>query len=160
MVTAGRCCWLAVMAASVTVVVSSSLRRDSPPRCLSSALIEKTEGGRLLGIQALVLLLLSSASHGGRFIAFFFFFNAFLQWTNTNHLSRVSQVSPTASRVLLSISRAWWQWLKHKEPALRNFYTASSTRSRPLQYVRKKLPSTDHEANGVICCRALSYHLS
>lgn len=160
MVTAGRCCWLAVMAASVTVVVSSSLRRDSPPRCLSSALIEKTEGGRLLGIQALVLLLLSSASHGGRFIAFFFFFNAFLQWTNTNHLSRVSQVSPTASRVLLSISRAWWQWLKHKEPALRNFYTASSTRSCPLQYVRKKLPSTDHEANGVICCRALSYHLS
>lgn len=160
MVTAGRCCWLAVMAASVTVVVSSSLRRDSPPRCLSSALIEKTEGGRLLGIQALVLLLLSSASHGGRFIAFFFFFNAFLQWTNTNHLSRVSQVSPTASRVLLSISRAWWQWLKHKEPALRNFYTASSTRSCPLQYVRIKLPSTDHEANGVICCRALSYHLS
>lgn len=61
------------MAASVTVVVSSSLKRDSPPRCLSSALIEKTEGGRLLGIQALVLLLLSSASHGGRFIAFFFF---------------------------------------------------------------------------------------
>lgn len=160
MVTAGRCCWLAVMAASVTVVVSSSLRRDSPPRCLSSALIEKTEGGRLLGIQALVLLLLSSASHGGRFIAFFFFLNAFLQWTNTNHLSRVSQVSPTASRVLLSISRAWWQWLKHKEPALRNFYTASSTRSCPLQYVRIKLPSTDHEANGVICCRALSYHLS
>lgn len=159
MVTAGRCCWLAVMAASVTVVVSSSLKRDSPPRCLSSALIEKTEGGRLLGIQALVLLLLSSASHGGRFIAFFFF-NAFLQWTNTNHLSRVSQVSPTASRVLLSISRAWWQWLKHKEPALRNFYTASSTRSCPLQYVRIKLPSTDHEANGVICCRALSYHLS